>query len=250
LHHLKSFCRYLAFFIYFQFFVLQLAAKSEEQLAKERKRKEHVQRTLAAHQAGKRVSAVGKGGADDAASTSLYSAFQALFAKRAEGFVVDLKFRSAPPRPPVGPTFVGKGLAAELSTKWAEYRPGNAIEQSHTWKLHNEPDLGVSLGMFAMDWNGCYKVPKRARLLQNQAKANKKGGLGSNDLMNAVTDEEDEGALPSANRDGLNLHPHDAQLLNWTGSMVCRPKRRIFGNSKIFSKLRQNMLVIYRLFFV
>lgn len=177
-----------------------------------------MQRTLAAQRASKGATTPGKG--DDTTSTTLFSAFQGLFAKRAEGFVVDLKFRSAPPRPPVGPTFVGKGLVAELSTKWAEYRPGNAIELNHTWKLHNEPDLGVSLGMFAMDWNGCYKVPKRAKLLQNQ-KGNKKGVVGSNDFLNAVTDEDEEGAATSsANRDKFDMHPQDAQLLHWTGSMV------------------------------
>ena len=110
------------------------------------------------------------------------------------------------------------GLKGELTTKWTEYRPGNAIELNHTWKLHNEPDLGVSLGMFAMDWNGCYKVPKRAKLLQDQQQQQKNKKDSS---LNAVTDEDEEGCDPSSKRDKLDLHPDDAELLHWTGSMVC-----------------------------
>mmetsp|Transcript_23844 Transcript_23844/g.34182 ORF Transcript_23844/g.34182 Transcript_23844/m.34182 type:complete len:520 (+) Transcript_23844:201-1760(+) len=192
------------------------ATKTEEHLAKEKKRKEHIQKTLAAQRKGGGTSLSTpqtKGGVD---ATTNVSAFQSLFAKRAEGFEIHLKFRSIPPRPPVGPTFVGLGLKGELTTKWTEYRPGNAIELNHTWKLHNEPDLGVSLGMFAMDWNGCYKVPKRAKLLQDQQQQQKNK---KDNLLNAVTDEDEEGCDPSSKRDKLDLHPDDAELLHWTGSM-------------------------------
>jgi len=187
-------------------------SKSESQMAKEKKRKEHVERTLAA-QRSKQTSTIPtkKGGTEESSTSS--SAFQALFAKRAEGFVVDLQFRNAPPRPPVGPTFVGQGLKGELTNRWTEYRPGNAIEMNYMWKLHSEPDLGVSLGAFAMDLHGCYKVPKRAKLLQEQQQKK-----GKNDL-NAVTDEDEEGGTAASKHDGLELHPDDMELLNWTGSM-------------------------------
>ena len=48
------------------------------------------------------------------ASTSNSSAFQELFAQRARGFQIDFRFRNAPPRPPVGPCFVGNSLDTVL----------------------------------------------------------------------------------------------------------------------------------------
>eukprot|EP00957_Ditylum_brightwellii_P056127 4255448-Ditylum_brightwellii.AAC.1 len=68
-----------------------------------------------------------------------------MFTRRAEGFLIDLNFRNAPPRPPVGPCFVGLGLDGELTDNWTRYRPSNAVEANYTWKLHTEPDLGVPL---------------------------------------------------------------------------------------------------------
>lgn len=78
------------------------------------------------------------------------SKFQEHFAQRAQGFQIEFKFRNAPPRPPVGPCFVGHGLDGVLMDL-AQYKPLNAVEVNYTWKLHNEPDLGVPLAPSAMD---------------------------------------------------------------------------------------------------
>ena len=78
------------------------------------------------------------------------SKFQDLFAQRAQGFQIDFKFRNNPPRPPVGPCFVGHGLDGVLHDL-AQYKPLNAVEVNYTWKLHSEPDLGVPLAPSAMD---------------------------------------------------------------------------------------------------
>jgi Paf1 len=50
----------------------------------------------------------------------------------------------------VGPCFVGHGLDGVL-LDLAQYKPLNAVEINHTWKLHSEPDLGVPLAPSAMD---------------------------------------------------------------------------------------------------
>jgi RNA polymerase II-associated factor 1 len=78
------------------------------------------------------------------------STFQELFGQRAQGFQIDFKFRNAPPRPPVGPCFVGHGLDGVLHDL-AQYKPLNAVEVNYTWRLHSEPDLGVPLAPSAMD---------------------------------------------------------------------------------------------------
>lgn len=73
-----------------------------------------------------------------------------MFTQRAQGFQIEFRFRNAPPRPPVGPCFVGNGLDGVL-LDLAQYKPLNAVEVNHSWKLHNEPDLGVPLAPSAMD---------------------------------------------------------------------------------------------------
>lgn len=78
------------------------------------------------------------------------SKFQDLFSQRAQGFQIDFKFRNAPPRPPVGPCFVGNGLEGVLHDI-SQYKPMNAVEVNYSWKLHSEPDLGVPLAPSAMD---------------------------------------------------------------------------------------------------
>jgi RNA polymerase II-associated factor 1 len=78
------------------------------------------------------------------------SAFQELFTQRAQGFQIDFRFRNAPPRPPVGPCFVGSGLDGVL-LDLSQYKPLNAVEVNYRWKLHSEPDLGVPLAPSAMD---------------------------------------------------------------------------------------------------
>jgi hypothetical protein len=115
--------------------------KSDSQKEKDRKRKEHAARVLS--QQNKKQKPV----ADANLETS---AFEALFAQRAQGFKVDFAFRNAPPRPPVGPCFVGLGLEGVLQDA-SQYRPLNAVEVNYTWKLHSEPDLGVPLAPSAMN---------------------------------------------------------------------------------------------------
>lgn len=78
------------------------------------------------------------------------SKFQELFTQRAQGFQIDFRFRNAPPRPPVGPCFVGSGLDGVL-LDLSQYKPLNAVEVNHRWKLHSEPDLGVPLAPSSMD---------------------------------------------------------------------------------------------------
>jgi hypothetical protein len=258
--------------------------KSKEQLQKERKRKEHIQATLAkqggsssgdrgkhgtpgshgksshAHGSGKKPSQSTSSSAT-ADATKSPSKFQAIFDKRAEGFLVDLKFRNNPPRPPVGPTFVAgpaingatgsthttsatststssqsslftgaAGIESALQKDWSAYLPSNAIEHNYLSKLYCEPDLGVGLYKFAMDLKGCYRVPKRAKLMEEHQKKNKnKNNKGTG--VTTVTDEEDADNHSNGNKKkksstankqntpkGLELHPDDYELLNWTGS--------------------------------
>lgn len=112
------------------------------------------------------------------------SVFQALFHERAEGFFIDLQFRNAPPRPPVGPAFVGLGLEGELTNKWTKYKARNAVENQYSWKIHPDRDLGVPLAVSAMDYEGCYIDPAKSK---------------------------ENYVLPT-------LHPDDEALLNWKGS--------------------------------
>ena len=91
------------------------------------------------------------------------SAFQDLFAQRAQGFQIDFKFRNAPPRPPVGPCFVGSGLDGVLLDA-SKYKPLNAVEVGYRWKLHSEPDLGVPLAPSAMDFKSYKPSSEDAKL--------------------------------------------------------------------------------------
>jgi len=116
--------------------------KSDAQREKERKRKEHAQKILQKH-GGERKR-------QKTATESTSSAFQALFKQRAQGFEVAFKFRNAPPRPPVGPSFIGSNLDDKLR-EISLYKPLNAVEVNYRWKLHSEPDLGVPLAPSAMD---------------------------------------------------------------------------------------------------
>lgn len=114
--------------------------KSDAQREKELKRKLHAQKILQKH-GGKKQKIVAE------ATTS---AFQALFKQRAQGFEIAFKFRNAPPRPPVGPSFIGANLDDKLR-EISLYKPLNAVEVNYRWKLHSEPDLGVPLAPSAMD---------------------------------------------------------------------------------------------------
>jgi len=163
--------------------------KSEAQKEKVRNRKEHAQRVLREqnklypnnnnnnnssssnnNQQQQQVKHRGSGKkkhhplSKEEESAANNSAFAALFASRTGGFLMEFKFRNAPPRPPVGPCFVGLGLEGELQEKWTKYVPNNAVERHFSWKLHAEPDLGVPLAPSAMDWHNCYSVPKEQEL--------------------------------------------------------------------------------------
>jgi hypothetical protein len=113
------------------------------------------------------------------------SIFSSLFQQRAQGFRMDFAFRNAPPRPPVGPCFVGRGLDGQLQ-ELANYRPHNAVEVNHLWKLHAESDLGVPLAPSAMN----------LRMYEKQ----------SSSLTNNATTTNP-------------LHPEDEALLIWKGHL-------------------------------
>lgn len=154
--------------------------KSEGAKAKERKRREHIQKTLEAqkkHGAGvKPVVSL------DASSSS--SSFRALFDKRADGFLVDLKFRNAPPRPPVGPFFVGEGFEEMMRKKWIHYRPGNTLELNHCMELYDEKHLITT----------CAILPSSIDMSHYNHEGN-------------------------SNPEPVELDPADMKLLDWTGSL-------------------------------
>ena len=197
-------------------------SKSSAALEKEARRKEHARRVLqnqqqrdpAAHTAAGSSSSAGKqAGVSSTHAVAVVeeeSKFQALFQKRTDGFVVDFMFRNAPPRPPVGPCFVGLGLDGELNDKWTKYKPHNAIEVNHVWKLHVEPDLGVPIASTAIQLNLYVNPTKRAITL----------GVGSNIDETMFIEEGNRNSTASTSSSTtMMMHPDDAALLNWKGSM-------------------------------
>jgi hypothetical protein len=178
--------------------------KSDSQREREARRKEHNQRVIAEqnkkHRSSKSKSPKPPPPSDDKGG----SKFQALFAKRSEGFLIDLNFRNAAPRPPVGPCFVGLGLDGELNDKWTKYKANNAVESNYSWKLHAEPDLGVPLAPSAMDLEGCYVDPSKASKTQKM------------DAYDELFDE-DETDEKKENKGPAPLHPDDEALINWKG---------------------------------
>ena len=116
---------------------------------------------------------------------SSISAFQNVFDKRSDGFLIEMKFRNAPPRPPVGPFFVGPGFEEALMKKWVNYRPANSIELNHSMQLHDEKHLIAS----------CAIIP-------SSLDANHYKQLDNSSNMTSVT-----------------LDPADEKLLSWTGSL-------------------------------
>ena len=145
--------------------------KSDAQKEKERKRREHAQKILQKHGGERKRLKTGP---------ETTSAFQALFKQRAQGFEISFKFKNAPPRPPVGPSFIGTDLDEKLR-EISQYKPLNAVEVSYRYKLHNEPDLGVPLAPSA---------------------------------MNPAFYED------SKSSEEVPLHPDDLKLLEWDGSMA------------------------------
>lgn len=181
------------------------ANKSESQREREARRREQNQRVIAeANKRHKSSSRTKSPKPPPPSDDKGASKFQALFAKRAEGFLIDLNFRNAAPRPPVGPCFVGLGLDGELNDKWTKYKADNAVEANYSWKLHAEPDLGVPLAPSAMDLEGCYVDPSKANKSQ---KSDAYDELFDDD----ETDEKKENHGPAP------LHPDDDALINWKG---------------------------------
>lgn len=156
--------------------------RSESAREKDRKRREHAQKVLAKHGGVSSKSSSSKTPEKDLSSNKPTSAFQALFEKRAEGFLVEFKFRNAPPRPPVGPCFIGPGFEGEMKRSWTRYRSTSSIELNHKIELFDEKDIGTGVLASALDLDGCYPSSKS--------------------VMNA----------------GVLLDPADDALLNWKGS--------------------------------
>jgi len=141
----------------------QKAKASSSEREKDRKRKEYRQNILKQHgQAHSEHASKKQKRSSDVSSSSGGSEFQKLFEQRAQGFQIDFRFRNAPPRPPVGPCFVGQNLDAVLLQHAQHYRALNTVEVNHRWKLHNESDLGVPLAPSAMDLASYKPVPKTA----------------------------------------------------------------------------------------
>lgn len=135
------------------------------------------------------------------------SAFQGLFQQRAQGFQIDFRFRNAPPRPPVGPTFVGNTLEHVLHNECRQYKPLNAVEVNYVWKLHSESDLGVPLAPSAMD-TVSYSIESEAHGKKKQQQQQQQ----QKDADDMDIDNDDEPAE-------IKLHAADEALLEWKGSM-------------------------------
>jgi hypothetical protein len=176
----------------FSFLQTQAAKMTNADSDKNRKRKEHQKRILS-QQGGKPSGSDGKLSSTDVPQSS---AFQELFTQRAQGFQIDFRFRNAPPRPPVGPTWVGHSLTQVLHDVSRQYQPSlqNSVEVNYKWKLHTESDLGIPLAPTAMD-------------------------LKSYDEAAVVKDKQHANNGNSNNSTAAPLHPDDAALLDWKGAM-------------------------------
>jgi hypothetical protein len=168
--------------------ILQAAKMTNADSEKNRKRKEHQKRILGQQGGKPSSSGAGSSSQKDAPQSS---AFQELFTQRAQGFQIDFRFRNAPPRPPVGPTWVGHSLTQVVHDVSRQYQPSlqNSVEVNYKWKLHTESDLGIPLAPTAMD-------------------------LKSYDEAAVVKDKQNDKTKSAA-----PLHPDDAALLDWTGAM-------------------------------
>jgi hypothetical protein len=175
--------------------------KTKEQLEKEQKTKEYRQAVLLKHGqvpatsrpkppsgsgppsgSSKKPAKPGAAGTTSSGESKAPSSskFQELFDKRTQGFQIDFLFRNAPPRPPVGPCFVGanQNLDGALQKLSRHYNATNAVETNHVWKLHND------------------------------------GSLTSHPLAPAALNPRLYG---TAREPGdIPLHPDDAHLLEWT----------------------------------
>ena len=167
-----------------------------------------------------------------------HSAFAALFADRTGGFVMEFKFRNAPPRPPVGPCFVGLGLEGELQESWTKYVPNNAVERNFAWKLHAEPDLGVPLAPSAMDWHGCYTSTSTTEHKKDLAKEdedilNWKGSMGDSAADELQLRREQARRADAAQQSGA------AAAGTSLASSLLKLKKRNVKHSRVLEENRQ-----------
>lgn len=177
------------------------ANKSDAQREKEARRKEHSQKIIAEQSKNRKTSRSRSPKPPPPSVDKGTSKFQALFNKRSEGFLIDLNFRNAAPRPPVGPCFVGLGIEGELNDKWTRYKPNNAVEANYSWKLHAEPDLGVPLAPSAMDLEGCYVDPTKEK----------------KEAYDELFDDDETDEKKENNKGPAPLHPDDEAIINWKG---------------------------------
>lgn len=246
---------------------------------KERKRREHAARILGAQQQQRQQqprggsshrssskskppppsSSSGRGKHSTPSTTSTTttggsSIFQSLFAERALGFSISFAFRNAPPRPPVGPIFVGLGLEGELQ-KWTNYKTKgggsrhssgggklltggggmgggaggmNAVEKNYHWKLHSDLLLWNGtlnrkvLPACAMDQEGCYTTANATSTTTGVGALNDEDTKNGMEGVNVVGGGgimgggDGKGKKTSA---AVTLPPEDEALINWKGSM-------------------------------
>ena len=230
--------------------------KSEAQREKDRKIKEHRQRVLreknkqysSSSSSSKPPSHGHKHSKSSQQSSQQqqqqqqqqdHSAFAALFADRTGGFVMEFKFRNAPPRPPVGPCFVGLGLEGELQESWTKYVPNNSVERNFAWKLHAEPDLGVPLAPSAMDWHGCYTTTEQEQEEKKELDKeddeilNWKGSMGD-----SAADELQSKREQARRADAAQQSATSSTTTNSTASSLLKLKKR-GQHSRVLEETRQ-----------
>lgn len=252
---------------------------------KERKRREHAARILGAqHHHGqqqrssrskaKPPSSSGRRGGSSSSSKHVPSSkessssiiggggssiFQSLFDERALGFSISFSFRNAPPRPPVGPIFVGLGLEGELQ-KWTKYKKDggnnnnnnnstssssyrimgggggggmgmNAVEKNYHWKLHS--DLVLFNGTLhrkvlpgcAMDYEGCYTTSTATNSATSleDATIGKEidvgGGVSGGGNGKGMNNNKTSSSAAGTATTTALLPPEDEALIHWKGSL-------------------------------
>jgi len=219
--------------------------KSESAREKERKRREHAQKVLAKHggistKSSSSSSKLMKTPEKDYTSDKPTSAFQALFEKRAEGFLVDFKFRNAPPRPPVGPCFIGPGFEGEMKRSWTRYRSTSSIELNHKIELFDEKDIGTGVLASALDLDGCYPKSKIAMdtgvMLDpaDEALLNWKGSFGDTGAEELQKRRDRAKALANAGDDAMAETPSKL-------SKIERAKKKKEG-SRVLSEKNQRWM--------
>uniref|UniRef100_A0A7S3PCQ2 Uncharacterized protein n=2 Tax=Amphora coffeiformis TaxID=265554 RepID=A0A7S3PCQ2_9STRA len=155
------------------------SSKSASQLEKERKAKEHREKILKQTGSSKNIKGSEKKSSKPGSAPLTGSNFQKLFETRSQGFQIEFRFRNAPPRPPVGPIFVGQPLDVVLQEQSQQYKTLNSVEVNHRWELHTENELGVPLAACAMDIQSYQKTSDGTKLHpDDHALLDWKGSLG------------------------------------------------------------------------